>query len=283
MQVVDPIPQGFLQHGVLFRTRAVAGEIPGGEGSQLVQGVGQVMAGRVHADEVEAAEEHIRTEPVENIQHALVGTAAEAEFLILFLDQQILFMQIGVIPVGSVFSDGLAENAELEGPQQVVAGAEGDAFGNFQHILHGNQPGIFFQFRVQANVFAAAEILPEGVAAQVHRGVVIDLQEPLQAAAVVIVAVGQNAEIHRVQINAHFCGIVGKDTGLARVKENGMGPGFDEKTQAVLKGQVLPEGGIFNECRDFHGITLNQNSVAVVHFVLDDLGGPAGEGLDPGL
>lgn len=165
MQVMEPPGEGLLQNGVLLTSRAMAGEVPGGEGGKLVQGIAQLPTLGIHADKVEAAEEHIGAEPMEDVQHALVGAAAEAVFLPGFLHQQVLLVEIGVIGVDTVFPDGLAEDTEGEGPQQVIAGAEGEALGNFQHIGHRDQPGIALQGRVQADVFAAAEIFPEGIAA----------------------------------------------------------------------------------------------------------------------
>lgn len=171
--------KGVLQNRILLLAGAVAGIIPGGEFLQLTDRVGKLPAQGVHPDEVEAAEKHIRPEPMQNIQHALVGTAAETIFFALFFQQQILLVKIGVILLDAVFPDGLAENAEGEGPPQIVAGAEGHALRQLQNIGHRDQPGIAHQGRIQADVLAAAEIFPKGVAAEIDRCVVIDLQKPL--------------------------------------------------------------------------------------------------------
>ena len=41
---------------------------------------------------MEAADQHIRPKPVNNIQHASVGTAAEQNLPVLFFHEQILLM-----------------------------------------------------------------------------------------------------------------------------------------------------------------------------------------------
>jgi len=283
VQIRDPVPQSFPQHSVLGLAGAVAGKIPGGTGGQLPGSFGQLPALGLHFDEVEAAKEHIGPEPVQDIQQALVGAAAEAVFSVVCFQQQVLLMEVGIVGMDTVFTDTLAKDTEGEGPQQIIAGAQGDARPDLQHILHRDQPGMVFQCRVQTNVPAAAEMFPEGMAAEIHRGVVIFCQEPCQASAVVIVAVGQDAEIHGIQVDAQLFRIVRKGTGLACIEEDGVAAGFDQQAQAVLGGQILPAGGVFNENGDLHGITSDQDAVAVVDLMLDDLGGPAGEGLDPGL
>ena len=196
VQIPDPVTQAFLQHGVLLLSGAVAGEVAGGVFLQLAKRISKLPSVGIHADEVEAAEEHIRTEPAEDVQQSLVGTAAEAVFTAVFLQQQILFVEIVIVHMDIVLPDGLAEDAEREGAQQIIAGAQGDALGDFQHILHTDQPGIFLQGRIQTDVFSAAEVFSEGVTVYVDRRMVIDLQEPFQTAAVVVVTVGEDAQIH---------------------------------------------------------------------------------------
>lgn len=145
VQVIQPAAQEFLQNSILRLTGAVAGIVPGGEMGKLPDGISQLPACRVHADEVEAADKHIGLEPAQDIQHTLVGAAAEKILFSILFQQQILLVEISIVHVNAVFPEGLPENAKGKGPLQIIAGAQGDAPGQLQNIGHRDQPGISLQ------------------------------------------------------------------------------------------------------------------------------------------
>ena len=246
MEIINPVTQGILQNGILLLTGTVAGEIPGRIIIQIPDGIAEFFAMGIHTDEMESAKKHIRPEPAEDIQQSLVGTAAETVFFSSFFQKKILLMEIVIIGMSLILSDGLAKDTKLEWPQQIVAGTQRDTGFNLQNIIHRDQSGIALQFGIQSDVLFAAEILPESMRVDINRGMIIYFQEPFQTAAVVIVTVRQYAEIHDIQINSQFHGIVREGTGLAGIKQNGPGSGLDQQTQAMLCYKIVPEGGIFN-------------------------------------
>ena len=134
MQIIQPVTQCILQHSILLLAGTMTGEVPGREGVQLPDSILKFPSGRIHPDEMEAAEEYIRLKPAENIQHALVGAAAENYLFAIFLQKQILLMQIWVIRVNSVFPDRLSKDTEGEGAHQIIAGTQGDTVSRLQHI-----------------------------------------------------------------------------------------------------------------------------------------------------
>ena len=104
IQIIDSFAQCILQYGILFRTCAVAGKIPGGEFFQLMHRIAELPARRIHPDKMEPTEKDIRLEPTEDIQHTLVGAAADAIPLARFLDEQVLLMQV---PISSTATSGV--------------------------------------------------------------------------------------------------------------------------------------------------------------------------------
>ena len=91
-QIVQPVAQDFLQDGVLLRAGAVAGVKVGvirGHGLAPLNQPG-IIGGELL--EMEAAHEHIGPEPVQQIQHPLVGAAAEQDAFSVLLDQQRLLV-----------------------------------------------------------------------------------------------------------------------------------------------------------------------------------------------
>ena len=212
-----------------------------------------------------------------------MGTAAEAIFSAMLLQQKVLLVKVTVIRVGAILPNGLPEDTEGKGAQQIVAGTQGDARLDFQYVGYRDQTGIAFQRRVQTDVCSAAEIFSESMTVDVYRRMVIDFQEPLQTTTVVIVAMGEDTKIHGSQINAQLFRVVCKSTGLTGVEKNVAGAGFDVEAQTMLGSQVVPKGCIFDEGCNFHETTLNENTVTVIDLVLDNLCSPAGKGFQPGL
>ena len=109
-----------------------------------------------HAHKVEAANQHVRTEPAGNVQDALVGTAAEEDPAPVFFDEQVLFMtEIFRIQHAVAFHQ---HAAGIDGADRfpVIAVVQGDAF---------RQPGFPFdktdlsrarQRRVQSDILRPA-------------------------------------------------------------------------------------------------------------------------------
>ena len=93
----------------------------------------------------------------------------------------------------------------------------------------------------------------EGVAAQIQRRGLVTPEKSVHAAAVIIMAVGKDGEIHPGKVNAQFFGVVRKGAALAHVEENPMGTGFQVQAQTVLAGKVRGTGSIFDEGDEFHG------------------------------
>ena len=158
--------------------------------------------------------------------------------------------------MAAVLTDGLAKNAEGEGAQKIIAGAQGNTGKKLGDIGYRDQAGIGFQGVVQADVFAAAEVIPKGMFVEIDRSMIVDLQETGQSATVVIVTVGEDAQVYLGQINAQPDGIVGKGAGLTGIKEDIVFSCFDVQTQAMFGSQVFPERGVFNQDSYFHGYIL---------------------------
>lgn len=255
-QVFQPVSQPLFQHCILGLAGAVTREIPGGKGLQLSQGLSQLPAIGGHFDEMKAAAKGIWPEPMQNVQHTLVGAAAEADLLSLFFYQQILLMQIGILLMDTVLPDALSEYPEGTGPAQCIAAVQGEALCQLQSILHRDQPGISCQAGIQPNVFSAAEIFSESMPAQINRRMAVDFQKPFQSATVVVMTVGQDAQIHLGQVNTQGFGIVRKGTGLSGVEQYFLALCLDVQAQAMFSCQLRTEGGIFNQYRYFHIVKL---------------------------
>ena len=109
------------------------------------------------------------------------------------------------------------------------------------------------QLRIQADVFSLTVLVEQkGIPAQVYRRGLIDLQEFLQTAAVVIVTVGQHRKVHRSQIDIQLFGILGKGIGLPGIKEDPVHSRFNIKAQAVLADKLRAAGSIFDQCYNAH-------------------------------
>ena len=109
----------------------MAGVVNRGVGTEDFRRFRQAFLSRVvqrHAHKVEAANQHVRTEPAGNVQDALVGTAAEEDPASVFFDEQVLFMpEIFRVQHAVAFHQ---HAAGVEGTDQfpVVAVVQGDAF-----------------------------------------------------------------------------------------------------------------------------------------------------------
>lgn len=252
VQITQTVSQGILHHIILGLTGAVAGKVSCRECTELADGLGQFPAIGIHADEMKTTEKDIRTEPVENVQQTFVGTSAEAQLLSALFQKQILFMQIVVIRMGTVLAHGLAKSTKAEGPQQVIAGTQGDTGKQLSDIGNRDQTGIAFQGRIQTDVLPIAEIVTKGIFIQIDRGMIIDLQKSSQAAAVVIMAMRENAKVHLGQIDAQFFCVIGKSTGLTGIKKDIAICSFDVQAQTVFGSKIFAESGIFNQDSYFH-------------------------------
>ena len=88
-----------------------------------------------------------------------------------------------------------------------------------QVIRHIPQAGALLQRLCQADVFVGTVVIfAEGMPAQIHAGVLIDVQEGLQSAAMIIMAVRKYGDIDFLQINPQRLRIAGKGVALAHVK-----------------------------------------------------------------
>ena len=128
-----------------------------------------------------------------------------------------------------------------------VAGKQLNSLVNDQAVPGNDHLGMVCQFLVQAQILGLAGIEgAEGVLVDIDGGGMVDLQKALQSAAVVIVAVGDDHQIHLFQIHAHLPGIVQKVPGHAGIKEDLVALGFNIHTQSGLSFQTGAAGGILN-------------------------------------
>lgn len=68
----------------------------------------------------------------------------------------------------------------------------------------------------------------------------------------VVVAVGEDGDIHRRQINAEHGSIVREKISLSHIKKDLMAGSFDVKAQAVFRRQIRPCSGVFQKNCDLH-------------------------------
>ena len=81
----------------------------------------------------------------------------------------------------------------------------------------------------------------------------VELQKTGQAAAVVIVAMGDNGCVHRLQVDSQPLGIGGESRACPHIEQNALATGLNQQAQPMLRDQRVGGGGVFDETVDFHG------------------------------
>ena len=92
----------------------------------------------------------------------------------------------------------------------------------------------------------------KGVGRYIKRRAGIAAQEGFHTAAVVIMAVGKDGNIHRSKVDAQFLGVFREGIGFSHIEENALTAGFDIKAQSMLRPQVRTAGCILQKYGDFH-------------------------------
>ena len=63
----------------------------------------------------------------------------------------------------------------------------------------------------------------------------------------VIVAVGEDGQVHLLEVHAQNLGVLGKGLGAARVQQDVVVPILDVQGQAVFRGETaMLRGGVFD-------------------------------------
>ncbi len=221
--------------GIKYRTRTLHG--CGHPGKLL-----RAAACRVQPCTVEPAHEHIRPEPVKQVAHAFVRTAAEQHPPPVFFRQQVDLVAEILRLQHAVFHDlqpACARRIALFEPcgrDELERITERD--GCIRHI--DKPPGMPLQRRVQPDVFFRPVVMRlKRMAAQIQRRCPVQRQKTFQPAAMVVMPVGEHRRIHRSQVHPQRRRVGGKRTGLAGVQQNAAAGGLDIQAQAVFCGKSL--------------------------------------------
>lgn len=178
--------------------------------------------------EMEAADQDIGLKPVDDIQYSLVRTAAEQDFSAAFFDEKVLFMAEIFRVEDAVFQPGKAESAQIVFLPGMITGMECYAVGKDGVAFGKDQPFMLHEGSIQADVFCGAMIVGlEGMTIYVDGSGIVLCKEAGEAAAVIVVAVGQNGDIHRRKVNTERGGIAREEVGLTHIKKNFVACGLD--------------------------------------------------------
>ena len=213
---------------------------------------GELEAGgfllRVELHQVEAADQHVRRKPGLEVHHTPVAAAADDDAPFALADEQVHFVpeviRFQLIAALDLHAVGVGEVHLGE----VGAGVQAEGIGEGQVVTDKHDPLFAQQLPAEADVLLlGVVVIAKGMLADIDLRVVVDLQEALDAAAVVVMTVAEDAQIHLREVNAHLFGVVGESAGLARVKEDVLTVGLDVQAQAVLANEIVAAGGVFNQ------------------------------------
>ncbi len=203
--------------------------------------------------EMETADQDIRTEPVGNIHDSPMGAAAEKYFLMVLFQKQILLMAEIFRKKYIVLKFGKPEISRKMFLFFFAAGIEGCPFREEGGAFCEDQTVMPGKGSIQADVFFGAVIMGlEGVAAQIDRSLPVYFQKSGKTAAVVVVSMGKDGQIHGFKIDAERGGIFREELGLAHIKENLMACSFDVQAQSVFGGHIRAFCRIFKQGCDLH-------------------------------
>ena len=146
---------------------------------------------------MEAADQDIGLKPADNIQYASVGAAAEQDPPAAFFHEQVLFMTKIFWPEDTVLQDGKAESAQIVVLSHLFAGMESYAVGDYGNVPGIEQLSMLWKGGVQTDIFCGTMVMGlECMTVNIDGRGMIKRKKPGKAAAVIVVAVGQNGDIH---------------------------------------------------------------------------------------
>ena len=226
--------------------RAVAGVEGRGIGIKIFR-VGNHHIVHIQFRKMESADENIRPESVGYIQYSVMGTSAEKYFPAAVFYFEELFVPEIVGHGNPVFLRG-----ETGGTGEVffhysVRGIKDDTIIYFCSAFREYDSAAVFQGCVQSYVFFSVIVWLEGVSAHIHRGSFVYFQEFFQPAPVVIVAVGDNADIRFRKIDAESRGVSRKHICLAGIEKNFSVSRFDVEGKSVFAFRKGSAGPVVNQ------------------------------------
>ena len=248
----EALTQALLQPGCGGFACAMPGVEAGGQGKQVRSRF--VDAFCTGFGKVEASDEDIGTEVGGDVEDAAVGTAADENAFSCFLDEQVLFVAEDIGGMLS-FKDGAhAISCGGVGAGEKCGRVQGDAGGyGVCSGRDGAEARVAGQRGGQPDVFARGiEMRLEGMRVHPDGGMGVELQKAGDAAAVVIVPVGEDGHVHRAQVDAQLRRIVGKGGGGPGVEKNAMPSGLNQEAEPVLGTEVGSATGVFDEDGDAH-------------------------------
>ena len=254
---------------VLRPAGAVAGVKHGAAAVQLPGVAGQRLVQR-QAIEMEAAHQDVRPEPVHDVQDPLVGAPADEDPPARLLDQQVVLVPEVLGLEGPALLHRQTKAAQVVPAGLPVAGGKGQARRQDRLLPGQVQPGAGRQGGVKADVPLRAVVMGlEGVFVEVDRRGAVQLQKAGQPAAVVVVPMGEDRQVHRREIDPQSRRVAGKEAALPHIEQNLVPAGLDVKGEAVflpeaqLCRQVLRDR-VFHQCRDLQccrRLSENGNSI----------------------
>ena len=158
-----------------------------------------------------------------------------------------------------VLTDLLAQRVVRAAPE-LAAGDGGENRQFFVKLLHAIAENeavlVILEHRVHADVGALAgrdDVVPapDGLL-HIDLGAVVQLQERFEAAAVVVVRVGQKGDVDLCKINAERRSVVDELRVRAHVEKNFVLVGLNIHRQAVRAGNALLAAAVFHQNDDFH-------------------------------
>jgi len=248
----------------------VVGRIP--EGGEILREAvqdGGILDPRAHGviemhsgeHGVPGRQESLVAYPAHDVVESRMGAGAEYDGLVPFADHQgqfvgkIVARKCQTLPHVEIGTRGEVGVLPRNADDGIDAGSE------FAVVVHGHDAPVVRECPVHANIEEKYPVSPH-VAAPRGRSRHIDgsgrirFPEGGQTAGVIAVAVGEDGEIHLRQVAAEERGVLAKEALLARVQEDLFPAGFDVEGQAVLGLDGCVFGRVFDEQRDFHGVSL---------------------------
>ena len=205
--------------------------------------------------------------PSEDVHNTVVGAAAEERRFALFRHQQALLMAEGVLWV--LLPHPLAQGVVGVGPAVPAhaAGKEGQLFVDDRDSLRKPESGlVFVQRPVEADVGAFLRrhhiVFTPCLPLEVNGGVVVALAEQLQPAAVVVMGVGEERHVHRLDVHAQPFGVFQKHGVGPHVEKDAVPLGLNVHGQPMGLLDPGAAGVVFQQQRNFHGLSL-QNSATI--------------------
>ena len=134
-----------------------------------------------------------------------------------------------------------------------TACTEGDPWNTLQPILRKYPSSGFRKGRIHTNVFVGCVVMgTEGMGADIYRGGFVNFQKPGKPAAMIVVTVRENSEIHLGQIDAQLDGVLHESMALSGIEKDFCISGFDIQAQTVFAEKRFGTSGVFHQDGDLH-------------------------------